>query len=459
MTRGNYHISGVAGVGMSALAELLLALGHDVSGSDRSFDQGHRLDVLEKLRRMGLKLLPQDGSAITPATGALLVSTAIEETNPEIVAARKHGTEIVHRADMLARLAAGKRVIAIAGTAGKTTTTALTGWLLEQCGLDPTVVNGGVVLNWAAPDRVGNCRVGKSDLFVLEVDESDRSLLKFHPELAAITNVSKDHFELAEVVALFTQFARQTAGTVLCGQGVAEQLGREVAGQADGAAAPPLVLSGTRPRAERADLHRFAYAGMEFPVPLIGRHNAENALMAVRVCATLGCPLGTLCDALPEFRGVGRRLEIVGRTAGGATVIDDYAHNPAKMAAAWRAAAETSRRVLGFWRPHGFGPLALMKDEIAAALAAAMRPDDRFHVLPVYYAGGTASRTITSEEWVGQLRARGMAAAFVADYAALEAALAPAVRGDAILGMGARDPELPAFARRLATVAPDADES
>ena len=439
MSRGNFHIAGVAGVGMSALAELLLALGHEVSGSDRSSDQGHRLDVLEKLGRMGLKLLPQDGSAISPSTTALLVSTAIEDTNPEIAAAKKLGVEIVHRADMLERIARGRRVVAIAGTAGKTTTTALVGWLLEECGLDPTVVNGGVILNWAAPGRVGNCRVGncrvgKSDLFVLEVDESDKSLLKFHPELSAITNVSKDHFELDVVVTLFKQFASQTSQTVLCGDGAAELLSLPTGD----------AIHGTH------ETHRVVYRGVEFHVPLIGRHNAENALMAIRVCEALGCTLPTIRDALPGFRGVGRRLEIVGKTADGVLVVDDYAHNPAKIAASWRAVRETAARVFGFWRPHGFGPLALMKDELADALAGAMERGDRLFVLPVFYAGGMAKKTITSEEWVVQLRQHGIAAHFVADYDALEYALSAAQNGDAILGMGARDPELPKFARHLA---------
>lgn len=428
-----FHISGVAGVGMSALAELLLAMGHEVGGSDRSFDQGHQLDVLDKLQRMGLELLPQDGLAIESSTTALLVSTAIEGDNPEIAAAKKLGVEIIHRADMLQRIAKGHRVVAIAGTAGKTTTTALVGWLLEQCGLDPTVVNGGVIMNWSTPDRVGNCRVGASDLFVLEVDESDKSLLNFHPELSAITNVSKDHHSLEEVIAIFSQFAAQTKQPVLCGEGVAEKLSLTAH------EAPPSSHS----------THRVTYRGIEFNVPLIGRHNAENALMAIRVCEALGCSLETICEVLPDFRGVGRRLEIVGEY-NGARVIDDYAHNPAKIAASWRAVRESANRVLGFWRPHGYKPLGDWKDELADSLAAAMGPGDQFFVLPVFYAGGTANKIITAEEWVAQLQQRGIAAKFVADYAALEHELAAAKSGDAILGMGARDPDLPKFARKLA---------
>lgn len=432
-----YHVAGVAGVGMSALAELLLGLGHAVSGSDRSFDQGHRLDVLERLQRGGLRLVPQDGAGLTAETAALLVSTAIEEGNAELAAARRLGVPVVHRAAMLARLAAGRDVVAVAGTAGKTTVTALTGWLLAELGRDPTVVNGGVILNWAAPDRPGNVRVGRTGPWVFEVDESDRSLLQFQPRWAGLTNVSKDHFELDEVIRLFRQFCGQVCEPVVCGAGVDRLLDLP----ADRAWPEPDWRPGPA---------GFDYAGHHFAVPLIGRHNIENAFLAVRLCAELGCDLAALAEALPRFRGVGRRLERVGDCRG-APVYDDYAHNPAKMAASWRAVADTARRVLGFWRPHGFGPLNLMQRELADALAGALRPEDRFFVLPVFYAGGTANAVLTAEQWVGQLQARGLPAEHVADYDVLERRLDELLQpGDAILGMGARDPGLPAFARRLA---------
>lgn len=438
---GRAHISGVGGVGMSAIAELLLCLGHEVSGSDRSLDQGHPLEAVQRLQRRGLKLHPQDGSALDASVAMLAVSTAIEGDNPEIAAAQRLGIEIVHRAEVIARLAADKRVIAIAGTAGKTTTTALTGWLLEQAGLDPTVINGGTVLNWTAPDRPGNVRVGRSPLWVVEVDESDRSLLRFHPDSAAILNVSKDHFELEVVVNLFAEFAAQVRGNVLGGPGVRELLGARI----DEIAPAVACADGA---------WNFELAGHRFVVPLIGRHNAENAYMAVRLALEAGADPARLADALPRFGGVGRRLEVTGRR-GGIRVIDDYAHNPAKIAASWRAVQEDGSRVLGIWRPHGFGPLKLMKDELRAALKETMRPGDRLHVLPVFYAGGTANRTVSSEAWVLELQADGVDAVFCADYADLERAiLARAKPGDSVLGMGARDPDLPAFSRRLLTLLP-----
>ena len=430
------HVSGVAGVGMSALAEALLDQGWAVTGSDRSHDQGLDLEVLQKLQRQGVKLVRQDGAALTASTRGLAVSTAIEADNPEVAAANRLGVEIVHRAEMLARLAAGKRVVAVTGTAGKTTITGLLGFLLEQAGLDPTVVNGGVVLDWSGPDRLGNVRRGASDLWVLEADESDRSLLRFHPAHAILSNVSKDHFELAEVQQLFRTFADQVRGTLVAGPGV----GRSLDIKTTEVNVAPRIVGGR---------WAFRWADREFVVSLPGRHNAENAALAVAMCEVLGADLDRVAAALPTFRGVHRRLERVGER-NGVVVIDDYAHNPAKIAASWRAVAETARHVHGYWRPHGFGPLALMKDELADSFAAVCKAGDRLYLLPVFYAGGTANKTITSEEFAQFLRARGVPAEAVSDYPVLAARLAAAQPGDAILGMGARDPELPLFARRWA---------
>lgn len=435
--KGRIHVAGVAGVGMSALAELLLALGYRVSGSDREIDRGELPEAVSVLRRSGLQIFPQDGSALTKEVSALAVSTAIENDNAELHAAKKQGIPVVHRAEMIARLAEGKRVVAIAGTAGKTTVTAMVGWLLEQAGFDPTVVNGGVVLNWRSPSRLGNVRVGRSAWWVVEVDESDRSLLGFHPEHALITNVSKDHFSLEEARALFRGFAGQVNGKVLVGPGISGWLSRDVV--------EPVF------EVERVhDWWRVRVDSLDVETNLPGRHNAENAALAVALCRALGADPGDLRAAMPRFLGVHRRLELVG-TYRGARVIDDYAHNPAKIAASWRAIAEGAPRVLGWWRPHGFGPLALMFNEFLDTFARVVRPQDRLFILPVYYAGGTARRTVSSDDLVSALREKGVPCEGISDYSALRARLEQDVSaGDALLGMGARDPGLLRFARELA---------
>ncbi len=423
------HLVGVAGVGMNALAQALAGNGWTVTGSDRYADEGQDLDVLRKLELAGVRLLPQNGSGITGATQAVVVSTAIESGNPDRQAADRLGVPIRHRSEMLAGLLQGKRCLAVAGTSGKTTVTGMVGWILEQAGLDPTVVNGGIMLNWMDARRIGSVRLGRSDLWVIEADESDRSFLRYTPEWALITNISADHFDLAASRALFDEFRERVR------RGIVEGLGWGGAGAFE----PELAADGVK----------FCVEGVAFSVPMPGRHNAGNALQAARLCECVGVPLTTSAAALARFQGIHRRLECVG-VVRGIRVVDEYAHNPAKIAAAWQAVAAGHRRVLGFWRPHGFGPLALMFDDLVAIWREVCRTNDKIFVLPVYYAGGTAHRVREGHELAAALSAHGLAAEAVADYPALQTRLmAEAQPGDVVLGMGARDPELPRFARRL----------
>ena len=438
---GHVHVAGAAGVGMSALAQALRWTHGRVTGSDRFFDQGQELPVFGALRAAGIEWTKQDGSAVDARTEAVVYSTAIEPDNPEFLAAKKAGVPLRHRAEMLAELARGKTVLAVAGTAGKTTTAAMLGWTLEQLGADPTVVNGGALVDWAGPDRVGNVRRGGEHApWVLEVDESDRSLLNFRPEWSILTNVSQDHFPLTEVQDLFRAYAAQVRTGIVCGAGVAAILGAP--------RARIVELSGTPVRTEEG--FAVAWRGTELAVRQPGAHNARNALAAAECCAQLGYAPERIAAALARFGGVQRRLERVD-AGGGVRVVDDYAHNPAKLAAAWAAVSAPENRVLGVWRPHGYGPLRAMLEPLADAFASVCRPQDRLWLLPVYDAGGTADRSLNSDALAAKLRARGVAAERTENYDDLGAALAREARtGDVILTMGARDPQIPVFARSLA---------
>ncbi len=427
----SYHLVGVGGVGMSALAQLLLAHGHKVSGSDRYHDKGQDLPVLAKLRRAGLILTPQDGSALAPETAAVIVSTAIEPDNSDLIAAQNYKIPIVHRAEMLAQMAHAATVIAVAGTAGKTTVTGMLGYVLECLGQDPTVINGGAVLNWLNADNIGNARIGRGPIWVLEVDESDRSLLRFKPEWAIITNVSKDHFELDELERLFRQFAGQVRRALL---GCYGEL--------------PFSLEEFKPSLS-AQGCRFDYRGVSFCTSLLGRHNAENALHCVLMCERLGLSLPEVSRALQTFQGIQRRLQWVG-CAAGVTVIDDYAHNPLKIKAAWCALAPYFNRLLAVWRPHGHAPLALMMEELIQAFGAIIGAGDHLLVLPAYYAGGTARQGSDYRHLVKRLVDAGRCAEAVDGYTQLQSRLLELAQpGTAVLLMGARDPFLPVFAHRL----------
>ena len=443
---GVVHVVGVAGVGMSAVAQALLDQGVRVSGSDRYLDSGDRLPVLDQLERAGVRLVRQDGQGVQQDTEAVVVSTAIENDNADLEAARLHDVPVVHRAAMLARLVEGHPTVAVTGTAGKTTVTAMLGHLLAELGESPSVVNGGAVVQWAGPDRVGNVRHGIGTRWVIEADESDRSLLQFHPDWAVITNISKDHFSLDEVTDLFRRFAAQVRKGIVCGPGVVDILRR--IRDANG----PAEWIEVRPQlANDGDGWSTCLEGATCRVPMPGKHNAVNAAMALHMAHQLGHDPHQLVAAMTSFRGVERRLQVVG-DVGGVQVIDDYAHNPAKIAATWRAVAETHARILGVWRPHGFGPLALMMDEFVEAWSEVSRPDDRLFLLPVYYVGGTASQEVSSEDLARRLQDMGVNVGVFSDYCCLRAEIKAAVcAGDAVVVMGARDPGLPRFARELVT--------
>jgi len=425
------HVSGIGGVGMSALAQALLDQGVTVTGSDRLLDTGDMTGTLACLKAQGVKLHPQDGSAVTPQTARLVVSSAIESDNPEVVRAQALGIPVVHRSAELARVTEGRRLIAVTGTCGKSTVTAMLGCLLEGAGFDPMVVNGASVAGWnAGGARVGSVRAGRGIWAVVEADESDKSLMVFKPEHAIITNASADHFGIAETQSLFASFRARVPGVVIDG--------RQESGRPEG-----MRLEGWN--------GFFTFECVEYLVPMPGEHNVRNAWHAVRMARALGAAPDKLAAALRAFGGVERRLQRVG-TCGGAAVVDDYAHNSEKLAAAWATlAAAFPAGVCAVWRPHGYAPLRKMLDALVAVFARVCRPVDTLFLLPVYDAGGTADRSIGSDVLASQLFERGVKVTRVQTLEEAETRMrAKAVAGGALVTFGARDPGLPRLAARLA---------
>lgn len=425
------HLIGIGGVGMSALAQAFLDKGWRVGGSDRLLGAGTETPTLATLRRQGVALFPQDGSGVAPGM-TVVYSTAIEADNPDLSKAKALGLRTLHRSAALAALARGHTLVAVTGTCGKSSVTALLGHLLAECGRDPFVVNGAEAIGWEAGGaRVGSVRpsADPNGLMVAEADESDRSLMALDPTHVIVTNVFSDHFPKAEAEALFRAFEAKAAGHVV-----------------DARDEPP----GPPPRGTGWETV-FDWRGRTWRLPMPGAHNVANAKAALAMALALGCEEGALGAALATFRGVRRRLERVG-TLGGACVVDDYAHNVEKLAAAWGTlAAAFPAGVFGLWRPHGYAPLRKLLDGLAAMFNAVVRPCDRLLVLPVYDAGGTTDRSVNSDALLARLRCP---AEGVADLAAAEARLRALARpGTALVTFGARDPGLPALARRLAGLA------
>lgn len=434
---GRIHVVGASGTGMSALAELLLDLGREASGSDRFWDAGRSTGTSAVLEREGVKLFPQDGSGVETAD-AIAVSSAIEADNPDLLAARARGIPVFHRAELLSKLAgeAGAEVVGVAGTCGKTTTTGMLGEALEKLGADPTVVAGGALVDWeAGGTRLGSVRSG-GKLWVLELDESDRSLLRFSPAAAIVSNLAEDHFSLDETKALFREFAGRVAGEIVCSRGVPAMVGPSAARWREAIGTPA------------ADGRGGTWRGRQLVSGGPGVHNFSDAMLAGEMCLALGYGLKETVAALAGFGGMRRRMERVGEL-----VWDDYAHNPDKVCNAMAAAKLSAPRLGVVFRPHGYGPLRKGLAGFAAAFAASLGAGDALWLLPVFDAGGTAQRDISSADLAAAAAAAGCRAS-VRTVESLEAARRAATdfrrAGGGILVMGARDPELPLLARAVA---------
>jgi UDP-N-acetylmuramate--alanine ligase len=455
-----YFFCGIGGSGMLPLALILRGKGVAVSGSDRALDQGRTPEKFAFLRAQGMTLFAQDGSGITDPGTIVVASAAVENTIPDVAKARAVGAQLVLRAQLLAELFnASAQSIGVAGTSGKSTTTGMIGWILSALNCDPTVMNGAVMKNFATPDApFASALVGKSTLFVSEVDESDGSIARYTPHVAVVNNISLDHKTMDELRMLFADFTAKAKIAVL---------NLDNSETAALAARLPLdkkltyslldseadfVAADMAPRPDgvafnmRAEGRTF---GARLQVP--GRHNVSNALAALAAVSAVGVPLADAVDALSRFSGIKRRLETVG-TAHGITVIDDFAHNPDKIAATLATLHDFPGRLLILFQPQGFGPLRLMKDEFIACFGDNLASGDVLTMSEPVYFGGTTDRSVSSGVIVDGVKAKGREAFAFADRAQCgDKLLAIAREGDRIVIMGARDDTLSLFAAEILT--------
>jgi UDP-N-acetylmuramate--alanine ligase len=440
-----FHYAGVGGSGMSALAQFQAMLGGSTSGSDRGFDRGERAEARAQLERLGVRVLPQDGSGLQGDCGALVVSTAVEDQVPDVAAARARSLPIVHRSEMLAHWVSEFRSVAVSGTSGKSTVTAMMFEILRGAGQDPSVITGGDLVALQDEGYWGNAWAGRGPL-VVEADESDGSLVRYQPSLSVCLNLTRDHKSEDEVAAMFRVLKRRTREAFLCGEeGIPDDLreGALTFGFGEGAG-----VRGTHLELGPAS-SRFRVEGIAYTLPVPGAHNAENALAAVAACRVLGVPLADMVAPLARFRGVARRFQSLG-TAGGVEVVDDFGHNPAKIAASLATAHLRSKRVLAIYQPHGYGPTRFLRDGFVDTFASRTEPADRIWLLEIFYAGGTAQRDFSSADLVRDIVARGREAEFAPSREWLVRRVAEVAQpGDLVLVMGARDPSLTTFAGEL----------
>jgi UDP-N-acetylmuramate--alanine ligase len=450
----SYFFCGIGGSGMLPLANIVRDAGATVAGSDRALDQGRLGAKFEWLQSLGIDLFAQDGSGRISGDQILIASAAIEDSVSDVAKANALGCARMTRAELLADLFNNApRSVAVGGTSGKSTVTGMIGWILTDAGLDPTIMNGAVMKNFVADDApFASARVGQGDVFVSEVDESDGSIALFTPEVAVLNNVSLDHKSLEELRQLFGDFAKK-AKTSVWNADDAETV----------ALIEPLALAGAisfgfsaradfratdivdLPLGSRFTLHAM---GDTHDVALIvpGRHNIANALAAIAAATALGVTVAQAVRAIERFNGLARRFDIVG-TANDITVIDDFGHNPDKIAATLATLKAFPGRIIAFFQPHGYGPIRVMGAELAGVFADMLGKDDHLILCDPVYFGGTVDKSVGSQSITDAVTAAGQNAEYIpAREDCGNRMVDLAVPGDRIVIMGARDDTLSAFA-------------
>jgi len=447
---GVIHFVGIGGIGMSGIAEVMHNLGYEVQGSDLSEGPS-----VERLRARGIRVAVGHAAEHLGEAAVVVVSTAVKRENPEVAAALEARIPVVRRAEMLAELMRLKRTVAVAGTHGKTTTTSMVATLLEAGGLDPTVINGGIIESYGS-----NARLGQSDWMVVEADESDGSFLRLDGTIAVVTNIDPEHLDhygsFDAVREAFVEFIENVpfyGAAVLCidhpevQKAIARVRDRRVitygfSAQADWRAEHVRPEAG----ANRFDAVHVSRDGArrviaDVVLPMPGRHNVQNALAAIAVAAELGCDDETIRGGFARFGGVRRRFTRVGEVSG-AVVIDDYAHHPVEIVAVLSAARESADsgsggRVIAVVQPHRFTRLRDLLGEFQSAFNDA----DIVFAAPVYSAGEAPIEGVDSGALVAGIKARGhRSAALVEGPEELARELAGVIApGDLVVCLGAGD--------------------
>ena len=445
----NVFFIGVAGVGMSAIAQYLQGIGKEVSGSDRYFHPNEYNKTKDQLESEGIKCFLQDGSGINENTNLIVVSTAIEDTVYEVQKAKELGIPIIKRSELLSIIAKSKKTIAVAGTSGKSTTSAMLYQILLDANFEPSIISGAGLTSIIKQGKIGNAAVGRGEWLIIEADESDGSVVQYKPEIGLLLNVDKDHQEIEELIDLFTIFRSNSKSLFIVNQSnaIAKSLSanpKNDFGFEDNNAA----YSAKNFKQDGLSL-TFEVSNQKFKMNSLGQHSVENATAAIAVAHQIGIDLKTCADSLAAYEGIYRRHQILGKKKG-VWVIDDYAHNPAKCAASIKACQPLAKKVIAWFQPHGYKPTRFLKDDFIQEIADALRPQDEIWMSEIFYAGGTAVKDISANELVEGIKAKGKNAHFVEDRNDLLQALQPELKeGTVLLLMGARDPSLETFCKNL----------
>jgi len=443
---GTIHFVGIGGIGMSGIAEVMHILGYKVQGSDVA--EGY---VVEGLRKAGIPVTIGQSADNLDGAAVVVISTAIKKDNPELVCAYERRIPVVRRAEMLAELMRLKSTVAVAGTHGKTTTTSMIAALMDAGGIDPTVINGGIINAYGS-----NARLGSSDWMVVEADESDGSFLRLDGTIAVVTNIDPEHLDhygsFEKVKDAFVEFVENVpfyGAALLCVdhpevQAILPRLRDRRVVTYGFAAQADVRGDNVRPGdganvfdVTLRDRHGAVSTISDVALPMPGRHNVQNALAAIGVAVELGIAHDVIARGFARFTGVKRRFTKVGEIEG-ATIIDDYGHHPTEIRAVLSAAREgATGRVIAVVQPHRFTRLRDLMEEFQGAFNDA----DIVYVAPVYTAGEEPIEGVDAEALVDGLKQRGhRAVKAVTDLDDLCASLRDiAARGDMVICLGAGD--------------------
>lgn len=447
----NIFFIGVAGTGMSAIAQFLAGSGKTISGSDRYFIPREKNDTKEKLETAGIKCFFQDGSGVNSGIQLVAASSAVEETNVEIQKAKSLGIPIILRSELLTLISTSKRTIAVGGTSGKSTTSAILFDILEHAGLSPGIISGAGLVRLQKQGKIGNAFVGDGELLVIEADESDGSIVNYHPEIGLLLNIDKDHKEIEELKNIFTIFKQHTKKIFIVNASheltapFSQNIGQDFSSNevAAGYKATDFIQKGLQ--------ISFKINGINFSMNAIGKHNMENALAATSVANQLGADLELCAVAIKNYEGIYRRNQVLGKK-NGIWIIDDYAHNPAKVAAAIRSVQPLATKVIAWFQPHGYGPTRFLRNDFVNEISSALRKQDEIWMSEIYYAGGTTSKDISSMDLINDLKEKNCNAFFIEQRKDLVSAIQSHITDDSVLLlMGARDPSLDEFAKEVYT--------
>jgi len=438
--------SGIGGSGVSSIASFMADRGHTIVGSDRLFDRDPHHSICKILKAKGMTIVPQNGSGIDTSFDLAVFSTAVEDNQPEVIKARELGITMKTRPQYLCDIVSEFRTVAVAGTSGKSTISGMLAFLMDKLGLGPNFIGGGRVKQFKTKNNPGNSLVGSSDILIVEACESDGSIVYYHPLYSIIANLSLDHNSIEKTAEMFETLSRNTKEMVIV-NGDDNNLShcrfdKPIRFSIDTKSEYQAKAIEHQPFKTIFKLH-----GINFKLSLQGKYNLYNALSCIALLSETGVKLKDIAEVLPSFSGLDRRFDIYMNNKKH-LVIDDYAHNPHKISCLMESIKNIRRRVCYIFQPHGFGPTRLMKQGYIEVFIKNLRDEDHLILLPIYYAGGTSIKDISSEDLLNEIKSAGKSVEVLHERSLLFDRIK---KWNNYVVFGARDESLSEFAREISS--------